>query len=94
MEEQTLKETLLDAALPHVAFDGWSPKVFRLAVEEAGVDRSMVDAVCPRGAVDLAIAYHDRCDKLMKDRLKSAEFADLRFRDKVAEALFGKEARV
>ncbi|MDJ1006464.1 MAG: COQ9 family protein [Paracoccaceae bacterium] len=88
MEELTLKEKLLDAALPHVAFDGWSPKVFRTAVEEVGADRGLAEAACPRGAVDLALAYHDRGDALMRAGLKTAEFADLRFRDKVAEALW------
>jgi len=88
MAEPTLKDQLLDAALPHVAFDGWSPKVFRTAAEEVGIDRALAEAACPRGAVDLALAYHDRGDAAMRARLKTAEFADLRFRDKVAEALW------
>ncbi len=88
MDDPSLKERLLDAALPHVAFDGWSPKTFRLAAEDAGIDRAVAEAACPRGAVDLALAYHDRGDAAMIDRLKTAAFADLRFRDKVAEALW------
>ena len=31
-----LKETLLDAALIHVAFDGWTPETFAAAVAETG----------------------------------------------------------
>jgi ubiquinone biosynthesis protein COQ9 len=88
MEAPILKERLLDAALPHVAFDGWSAKTWRVAVEDAGVERAVADAECPRGAVDLALAFHDRGDRAMLDRLKTAQFADLRFRDKVAEALW------
>lgn len=88
MEEPALKEKLLDAALPHVAFDGWSPKVWRMAVEEVGAEPGLAEAACPRGAVDLALAYHDRGDAAMRERLKTAEFADMKFRDKVAEALW------
>lgn len=87
MEEPALKERLLDAALPHVAFDGWSPKVFRQAVAETGADPALAAAACPRGAVDLALAHHDRGDEAMRARLRVADFADLKFRDKVAEAL-------
>ena len=53
MDDPNLKERLLDAALPHVPFDGWSPKTYRLAVEEAGIDQGLADTACPRGAVDL-----------------------------------------
>jgi len=88
MDDPNLKERLLDAALPHVPFDGWSPKTYRLAVEEAGIDQGLADTACPRGAVDLALAYHDRGDAAMRARLKTADFADLRFRDKIAEALW------
>lgn len=88
MQEPSLKDRLLDAALPHVAFDGWSPKVYRLAVDEVGADRALADAACPRGAVDLALAFHARADDAMRERLKTAEFADMKFRDKVAEAIW------
>ena len=33
-------DTLLDAALPHVAFDGWSPATFDAAVAETGIGRA------------------------------------------------------
>lgn len=88
MEDTSLKDQLLDAALPHVAFDGWSRKTFLAAVEDTGSDLVMAEAAAPRGAVDLALAYHARGDALMRERLRTAEFADMRFRDKVAEALW------
>ena len=46
---------LLDAILPHVAFDGWSDEAFAAARDDCGLTPEEAHAVCPRGAVDLAI---------------------------------------
>ncbi len=84
MTAPNLKETLLDAALIHVAFDGWSAQTFTAAVEDAGVDMALARAVCPRGAVDLAVAYHRRGDRLMIERYKALDTTDMRYSAKVA----------
>jgi ubiquinone biosynthesis protein COQ9 len=84
--EQT-KTALLDAALMHVPFDGWSEATFRAAASDAQIEITMARAVCPRGAVDLALAYHARGDAAMVDRMKSADMPD-RFRDKIAAAVW------
>lgn len=80
-------DTLLDAALVHVPFDGWSPVTFRAAASDAGLDEAEARALAPRGALDLAVAYHRRGDRDMVERLKHADLSALRFRDKVATAL-------
>ena len=56
------QDQLLDAALMHVPFDGWSPATFNAAIKDSGLDPALARAVCPRGAVDLAVAYHRRGD--------------------------------
>ena len=81
------KQQLLDAALLHVPFDGWSDTTFRAAVSDSGVDETVARALCPRGAVDLALAYHQRGDKLMVTRLKASDLSDMRFRDRIAFAV-------
>ena len=83
----TLKEDLLDAALNHVAFDGWSEATFRAAIADTGADPGLARSVCPRGAVDLALAYHARGDETMLARLKSADLSAMRFRDRIAAAV-------
>jgi ubiquinone biosynthesis protein COQ9 len=80
-------DQLLDAALPHVAFDGWAPRTFDAAIAEVGIDPAHARALCPRGAVDLAIAYHKRGDAAMVAALDNADLRDMRFRDKVAHAI-------
>ncbi len=81
------KNKLLDAILRHVAFDGWAPSAFNAAVTEVGIDPAHAKTLCPRGAVDLAIAYHEQGDAAMVAALKTAELSDMRFRDKVAHAI-------
>ena len=89
MENPTedLRDRLLDAALAHVPFDGWSEATFRAAVSDTGAEMAAARSVCPRGAVDLALLYHRRGDEEMRRRLRAANLLDLRFRDRVAAAV-------
>lgn len=81
---EQIQGQLLDAALPHVVFDGWGPAVFDMAVTESGVAPAVARALCPRGAVDLAVAFHKRGDAAMVARMKAADLAEMRFRDRIA----------
>ncbi|MEW9918306.1 COQ9 family protein [Marimonas sp. MJW-29] len=81
------KDRLLDAALPHVPFDGWSPATFKAAIKDSEMEPVVARAVCPRGAVDLAIAYHHRGDALMLQALAKEDLSDLRFRDRIARVV-------
>ncbi len=82
-----LKDQLLDAVLMHVPFDGWSEAAFKAAVSDVGADVTAARAVCPRGALDLAVAYHKRGDALMLEKLASEDLSALRYRDKIAAAV-------
>jgi ubiquinone biosynthesis protein COQ9 len=82
-----MRDRLLDAAMSHVAFDGWSPATFAAACADAGIDPALAAAACPRGAVDLAVALHRRGDAEMLRRLRVEPLSDLRFREKVARAV-------
>jgi ubiquinone biosynthesis protein COQ9 len=84
---ETPQDKLLDAALPHVAFDGWSAAAFDAACADIGMAPTLARAYCPRGAVDLAVAYHRRGDHAMIAALAAAETGGLRFRDRIALAV-------
>ncbi|MGV6848789.1 MAG: COQ9 family protein [Marinibacterium sp.] len=81
------RSRLLDAALPHVPFDGWSDATLQAAIRDSGVEPALARAIFPRGAVDLALAYHARGDQAMRARLAKADLGDMRFRDRVAAAV-------
>lgn len=78
---------LLEAALAHVAFDGWSETSFRAAMTDSGVDPGLGRALYPRGGVDLAIAYHRQGDQAMREALAARDLSSLRFRERVALAV-------
>ena len=82
-----LKDRLLDAAQVHVAFDGWSEATFRAAIRDTGADPALARLACPRGALDLAVAFHGRGDAEMVRRLRITDLSALRFRDRVALAI-------
>ncbi|MEM9552422.1 MAG: COQ9 family protein [Pseudomonadota bacterium] len=84
---ETAKTQLLDAALAHVPFDGWSEATFKAAIRDTEVAPAVARAVCPRGAVDLAVAFHHRGDEAMKEKIAAEDMSDLKFRDKVAAAV-------
>ncbi len=81
------RAALLDAALPHVAFDGWTEATFRAAAADVGIDPQAARAVCPRGALDLAVAFHKRGDDAMVARLTREDLSALRFRDRIVAAV-------
>lgn len=83
----TAAERLLDAAVPHVAFDGWSEATFRAAAADAGLSAELARTLCPRGALDLACAFHRRGDRAMAAALAAEDLSALRFRDRVARAV-------
>jgi ubiquinone biosynthesis protein COQ9 len=81
---QNPKEQLLDAALMHVPFDGWSETTFQAAIADTGIDSTVARAVCPRGSVDLAVAYHKRGDAVMINRMNAEDLSEMKYRDKIA----------
>ncbi|NYS24787.1 COQ9 family protein [Rhodobacteraceae bacterium 2376] len=87
VETPQIKDQLLDAALLHVPFDGWSEASFRAAIADIGADPAVARAACPRGATDLAVAFHQRGDSALKGAVQRADLGALRIRDRVARAV-------
>jgi len=87
MSDADLMSRLLEAAKPHVPFDGWSETTLRLAAQDADIAPGLVAAICPRGAVDLALAYHAEGDAAMLKRLEETDLSAMRFRDRIAFAV-------
>ncbi len=82
-----IRDAVVAAALPHVAFDGWSDRSLAQAVTEAGVDAGLARLAFPRGGVDLALAFHYERDRALAADLASADLGGMRFRDRIAHAV-------
>lgn len=81
------KSRLLEAALPHVPFDGWSNATLTAAIADSGLGDGVARALFPRGGIDLAVAYHKAGDAAMLDRLAETDLTALRFRDRIGQAV-------
>ncbi|MCA0044368.1 COQ9 family protein [Celeribacter litoreus] len=81
-------EKLLDAALIHVVFDGWGPETFKAAVADSDVSEGLARVAAPRGSLDLAAAYHKRGDREMVKTLSETDLSEMRFRDRIAYAVW------
>lgn len=87
-DEAALKDRILQAALPQVPFDGWSDAVLMAAAADSGVTPALARAFFPRGGLDLALAYHAAGDRAMLTALASEDLTAVRFRDRVARAVW------
>jgi ubiquinone biosynthesis protein COQ9 len=87
MSEDPIKARILEAALSHVPFDGWSEATFKAAINDSGVAPALARSLFPRGGVDLALAYHRRGDDEMVVALGQRTLSALRFRDRIALAV-------
>jgi len=87
MAEDEMKARVLEAALAHVPFDGWSERTLAAAIADAGVPAALARSLFPRGGVDLALAYHALGDAEMVERLATLDLSAMRFRDRIATAV-------
>ena len=87
MMVETRISELLAAMLPHVVFDGWSQASFEYAVVDVNIDLGLAAILAPRGAIDLAVAYHRQGDALMDERYWTTPTESLKIREKITLAL-------
>ena len=85
IDPQVLK--LMLAALPNVAFDGWSNSTFVAACREADISERKARLVCPRGALDLAVAFHKWGDEQFEISFKKKRISKLKVREKIKKAV-------
>lgn len=85
------RNTLLDAVLPHVAFDGWTNQTLEHAIAESGADAGLAHLAFPRGGIDMALAFHYRADRQLAEELAEpkakANLESLRIRERIAYAV-------
>ena len=84
---QDANAKLLEAILQHVPFDGWSQLSFQAACTDCGIDPSIARIHCPRGALDLAVLFHQSGDQAMQSQLDDMDLLGLKFREKVKAAV-------
>ena len=78
---------LMLTAMPNVAFDGWSNSTFVVACREANISERKARLFCPRGALDLAVAFHKWGDEQFKTAFTKKKISELKVREKIRKAV-------
>ncbi len=84
-----LRDAILEATLPHVAFDGWTDRTLRDGAVAAGHEPGAAARAFPRGGVDAIVHFSDWADRRMLAAIadEADSFAALRVRDKITRAV-------
>lgn len=81
------RDAILEAALPDVAFDGWTLAVLVRGAEAAGLAREEAVAAFPGGAGDVLPHFSDWADRRMLERLVDVDLGAIKVRERVALAV-------
>lgn len=79
-----LRERIIEAALPHVPFDGWTQRAMRRGAEAIGQDAATARRAFPYGAVDMVREYSRILDRRTAEALAGRDLDRLRVRERVA----------
>lgn len=82
-----LRARLLDAALPNVAFDGWTTRLMREAARAAGISHGEMRLAFPGGVLDLVDCFLADGDRRMEEALARRDLAALKIRERITLAV-------
>ena len=80
-----MRKAVLDAALPELAFDGWSEEVLARAGKAAGLDDNSLHLAFSGGVGDLIAAFSKSGDAAMLAALETPD--DMKIRDRIRHAV-------
>ena len=87
MDTDKLRDELMFATLPHVAFDGWSQTAIQAGAADAGLDAATAFNAFPGGAAELIEAFSAWGDRRMLEELEKRDLSTMRVREKIAAAV-------
>jgi len=86
-DRDAVREAILDAALPHVPFDGWTQATLQHGAADAGHDKVMALRVFPGGPVEAVEFWSHLADRRMLAALEQRDLSAMKVRDRIATAI-------
>jgi ubiquinone biosynthesis protein COQ9 len=86
-DRDAVRAAIVDAALPHVPFDGWTQGVLQRGAADAGHDKVMALRVFPGGAVEAIAFWSQLADRRMLEELDRRDLAGMKVRERIATAV-------
>ena len=87
MDIEKVRDELMFATLPHVAFDGWTRTAIQAGAADAGLDGATALNAFPGGAAELIEAFSAWGDRRMLEELERRDLAAMRVSERVAAAV-------
>jgi len=84
---ESIRRKLLEAALSHVPFDGWSRASLRKAAADIGAGEGEAGLAYPGGAQDLVGYFITDADAKMVETLGKLDMSEMRVRDRIRAAV-------
>lgn len=82
-----VRRALLEAALVHIPFDGWSAISLGKAARDVGVDRGTADMAFPGGGRDMLDFFAGDADARMLAALAAQDIAGMKLRERIRAAV-------
>jgi ubiquinone biosynthesis protein COQ9 len=87
VEHQENRDRIIEAALTHVPFDGWSRRALAAGVAEAGLAPEWSRRAFPGGVIEAVEHFADYTDRRMLAALAGRDLGALRVRERIAGAV-------
>ncbi|BDW89928.1 MULTISPECIES: COQ9 family protein [Thalassospira] len=84
---QAQREALVEAALEHVPFDGWTKQALHAGAEDLDLAPGEVDRLLPNGIRQAIVTYVEMTDRKMIAALDEKGLENLKIRDRIATAV-------
>ncbi|MGF1609660.1 MAG: COQ9 family protein [Kiloniellales bacterium] len=84
MDIGKVRDELMFATLPHVAFDGWTQTAIQAGAADAGLDSATALNAFPGGAAEMIEAFSAWGDRRMLEELEKRDLASMRVSERVA----------
>ncbi len=84
---EELRAPLLDAALTHVPFDGWTSKAVENAAADIHVSNEMAELAFPGGATEMLEVHLDNANQILADKLAILDLPSMKIRDRITLAV-------
>ncbi len=81
------KDTLLDALLPVVPFEGWSDSTLPEVCANCGISSQEAAILFPRGMTDILRYFNQRLDTQMMAKLEKLGLEDMKVRERITLAV-------
>lgn len=82
-----VRDVILEKALPHVAFDGWTVTALAAGARDAGLDAARAELAFPGGPIEAIRVFSATMDDAMLRALEAKDLKAMKIRQRIATAV-------